>query len=260
MCSHFWKASGHRGPIVPRSLRKSCLGLLFVTLGVLAGQPANGSEIATLAAEIGRTSVMLHHRCLNPARIKATEIHVNHQGDITHFRALMVWSTGRWHPTWHRAAVYGSLVNRADLRRLVDIDYTEGADIPWLCHDHAPEVLSYWNTRFSRDDTLLPLREIGQPLDGSMNASPDCEILTDHELGIVPQNEDGLDANHLPPMPEAADGHDFSAEGRPVPPDAPTPERFPVPHREGRASERAVRKVTMQFRERAKSPIPSRGQ
>jgi hypothetical protein len=169
--------SGNRSPI----RHFGSVGRRYAALAalLLAFLPASSqaSEMASLAVEIGRTAVAMHHGGVNPRSIEPTRVIINHQGDVCHFEAIMVWTSGPFGGqiggTPRRAFVYGSLVNRADLRRLFDLDYVEAPDRPCLGCDNAPLVITYWNTVFARQDTLSPMRELGQPLHRSQH--PVCE-------------------------------------------------------------------------------------
>jgi hypothetical protein len=92
----------------------------------------------------------------------------------------MVWRSGPFGmqcgSTPRRAVIYGSIVNRADLRRLYDLDYVEAPDKPCLGCDQSPNVITYWNTVFGRLDTLAPARELGQPLHRSQHPCPQCNV------------------------------------------------------------------------------------
>jgi hypothetical protein len=160
-----------------RRFVRSGLFVLAITVAVPAA--AQASEMAALAVEIGRTAVVMHHHKVNPRTIEPTRVIINHQGDICHFQVVMVWSSGTFGgqigSTPRRAVVYGSLVNRSDIRRLFDLEYIEAPDKPWIGCDNAPKVITYWNTKFVREGTLSPDRELGQPLHRSMHPLPDCE-------------------------------------------------------------------------------------
>jgi hypothetical protein len=136
--------------------------------------------MAALAVEIGRTSVAMHHHAVNPRSIEPVRVIINHQGDVCHFQAIMVWRSGFFGAQVgsipRRAVIYGTLLNRADIRRLYDLDYVEAPDRPCLGCDNAAKTITYWNTRFARDDTLAPARELGQPLHRSMHPCSPCEV------------------------------------------------------------------------------------
>jgi len=152
------------------------LVVTFVTLPAIAG----ASEMAALAVEIGRTTVAMHHHAVNPRTIQPARVVINHQGDLCHFEAVMVWTSGTFGgqvcSTPRRGVIYGSLINRSDLRRLMDLEYVEAPDRPYIGCDNAPKVITYWNTVFARQDTLSPPRELGQPLHRSMHPQPVCEV------------------------------------------------------------------------------------
>jgi hypothetical protein len=164
-----------------RSIAGHGLALAAFAAAILAlPDQTPASEMAALAVEIGRTSVAMHHHAVNPRSIQPVRVIINHQGDVCHFQAIMVWRSGFFGAqvgsTPRRAVVYGTLLNRADLRRLYDLDYVEAPDRPCLGCDNAARTITYWNTRFARDDTLAPARELGQPLHRSMHPCPPCEV------------------------------------------------------------------------------------
>ena len=158
------------------TLPRVLLVVTFVTLPTMAG----ASEMAALAAEIGRTAVAMQHHAVNPRTILPVRVVINHQGDLCHFEAVMVWTSGPFGgqvcSTPRRGVVYGSLINRSDLRRLMDLEYVEAPDRPYIGCDDAPKVITYWNTVIARQDTLSPPRELGQPLHRSMHPQPVCEV------------------------------------------------------------------------------------
>jgi len=178
---------------------------LVALLGLSVPALADASEMAALAVEIGRTAVAMHHHAINPRRVQPTRVIINHQGDVCHFEAVMVWTSGTFGAqlghTPRRAVIYGSLINRSDIRRLYDLEYVEAPDRPCIGCDQSPKVITYWNTVFARLDTLSPARELGQPLHRSMHPLPACE-------NCPP-------ADFLPPAPQHA-ARPFPTEGEEV--------------------------------------------
>ncbi len=170
----------------------SVAAFLAAATTLMSADTVRASELAALAVEIGRTAVAMHHGAVNPRSIQPTEVTINHQGDICHFQAVMVWRMGTFGAqigaTPRRAVIYGSLINRADLRRLMDLEYVEAPDRPAICCDNAPKVITYWNTVFARHDTLSPMRELGQPLHRSLHPESECELCPSPAGDVIPHS------------------------------------------------------------------------
>ncbi len=162
-----------------RARRQNGAAIALAMLSASFAAVADASEMASLAVEIARTAVVMHHHAINPRSVQPTRVTINHQGDVCHFEAIVVWTSGPFGAqlgsTPRRAVVYGSLVNRSELRRLFDLEYVEAPDRPWIGCDNSPKVISYWNSVFARGDTMAMPRELGQPLHRSMQPQLDCE-------------------------------------------------------------------------------------
>lgn len=203
-----------RRPATVRAWAGPCARVLLGLAALALAPLAKASEMQQLAVDLGVSAVLAHHPHVDADEIDVLDVAVNHQGDVAHVRVTLAWKCG---PLRRTALLYATMVNRADLRRLYDMEYTDNLCRPHLGCDRTAELITQWNTQFACEDTMRMPRELGQPLDGSGNLRlPVWETVTPLHTPPPPQPPPAAPSIDLEPS--------SSPESEVGPPGAPEPQ------------------------------------
>ena len=137
-----------------------------VDVAELTEDAVPNDELAALAVDIARRTLLAQHPHTAKSVIYTAEIMVRPQGDVTHLYARLIWMK---HPRGHRSyhsEVFATLVNVTETRRVFDLDYKDNCGVPFHNFGRAPEIISMINDDLKQRDKFgMPHPSVGPDLE-----------------------------------------------------------------------------------------------